>query len=97
MQNPGAEHWQTGLKISMYNDNACIMPCFISTDSRHVDMSTRGRRADEAFISATTNEPFAATALVAGCRVPGPAVGTARGTRTKRDGTGGAKVPHGPL
>lgn len=69
MQNPGAEHWQTGLKISMYNDNACIMPCFISTDSRHVDMSTRGRRADEAFISATTNEPFAATALVAGCRV----------------------------
>lgn len=35
-------------------------------------MSTRGRRADEAFISATTNEPFAATALAAGCRVPGP-------------------------
>lgn len=36
-------------------------------------MSTRGRRADEAFISPTTNEPFAATALAAGCRVPGPA------------------------
>lgn len=38
------------------------MPGFISADSRHVDMSARGRHADEAFISATTNEPFATTA-----------------------------------
>lgn len=51
-------------------------------------MSVRGRRADEAFISATTNEPFAATVQAASRRVPGPAVGTARETPPQKIHTG---------
>lgn len=59
------------------------MPCFISTDSRRVDMSARGRHADEAFISDTTNEPFATTASApaASRRTPGHAGRTARETQ----------------
>lgn len=47
------------------------MPCFICTNSRDVDMSARGRHADEAFISPTTNEPVGAHAIAqaVGCLV----------------------------
>lgn len=38
------------------------MPCFIWADSGRVDMSARGRHADEAFISPAANEPFCAHA-----------------------------------
>lgn len=47
------------------------MPCFICTNSRDVDMSARGRHADEAFISPTTNEPVGAHATAQAVGLPG--------------------------
>lgn len=52
---PGPPVGTHGREITEY-----IMPGLIGADSRHVDMGTSGRHADEAFISTTTNEPFRA-------------------------------------